>query len=80
MDYDYWLRLGKHYRLWFLDEYLACFRVHPASKGSSSAKSQFDEELEVAKQHVSSQMLLKLHAMHNALSISVYNYVFHVRK
>jgi glycosyltransferase involved in cell wall biosynthesis len=80
MDYDFWLRLGKYYRLWFLNEYLACFRVHPASKGSASAKSQFDEELEVAKQHVPSKTLLKLHAMHNAMSISIYNYVFHTRK
>ncbi len=80
MDYDYWLRLGQHYKLWFLDEYLACFRVHPASKGSSSAKSQFDEQLEVAKQHVSSQLLLKLHAMHNFISVTVYNFVLGLRK
>jgi glycosyltransferase involved in cell wall biosynthesis len=79
MDYDYWLRLGKYYRLWFLDEYLASFRVHPGSKGSSSAKSQFDEELEVARRHVSSHALLKLHAIHSELSIRIYNLVFHTQ-
>jgi glycosyltransferase involved in cell wall biosynthesis len=80
MDYDYWLRLAKHYRLWFLDEYLACFRVHPASKGSSSARSQFGEELEVARRHVTSQTLLRLHAIHSAISAAVYNYILGVRK
>ena len=80
MDYDYWLRLRKHYRLWFLDETLACFRVHPASKGSSSAKSQFDEQLQVARQHVSSHMLLKLHALHNILSVTAYNFALGLRK
>jgi len=80
MDYDYWLRLGQHYQLWFLDETLACFRVHPASKGSSSAKSQFDEQLQVARQHVSSHMLLKLHALHNILSVTAYNFALGLRK
>jgi glycosyltransferase involved in cell wall biosynthesis len=72
MDYDYWLRLGKQYKLWYLDEYLACFRLHPASKGGSSFEAQFEDDMQVARSHIESPTLLKLHEIHNALIVTVY--------
>ena len=79
MDYDYWLRLGKHYRLWFLNEYLAGFRVHPASKGRSSTQAQFAEELQVARQYITSRTVLALHDIHSSLSVAIYHYLFGTR-
>jgi GT2 family glycosyltransferase len=72
MDYDYSLRLGDHYKLWTMDDYLASFRVHPASKGGSSASDQFDEDLEVAKRHVSSPILISLHSLSNQIVVLLY--------
>ncbi len=72
MDYDYWLRLRKRYKLWYLDDYLACFRVHPASKGGSSFEAQFEDDMQVARSHIESPTLLKLHEIHNALIVTVY--------
>lgn len=79
MDYDYWLRLGKHYRLWFLNEYLACFRVHASSKGRSSTQAQFADEVQVARRHVSSRGILALHELHSALSVAIYHNLFGTR-
>jgi glycosyltransferase involved in cell wall biosynthesis len=72
MDYDYSLRVGQHFRLWFLDEYLACFRIHPTSKAGASAHAQFDIDLEIAGRHVSSPLLIRLHALHNAMIVAIY--------
>jgi len=56
MDYDYSLRVGKHYRLNFLSEYLASFRIHPSSKAGSSANAQFDADFAIAQKHVNSPL------------------------
>jgi glycosyltransferase involved in cell wall biosynthesis len=32
MEYDFWLRMGSKYRPGYIDDYLARFRIHPASK------------------------------------------------
>lgn len=74
MDYDYWLRLRKHYRLWILDENLACFRVHATSKGVTSAPAHFEDDLAVARMHISSGLILKLHALHNQLIVFSYRH------
>ena len=72
MDYDYWLRLARHYRLWTVDDYLASFRVHPASKAGSSASAQFDSDLSILRRHADSRLLALLHAAHNAAAVAVY--------
>ena len=72
MDYDYSLRVGKHYKLWVLPRYLARFRVHPTSKAGASAHSQFDADLKIACSHTDSTLLQHLHAWHNSLIIAVY--------
>ncbi len=63
MDYDYWLKLGRLYRPGFIDEYLACFRVHRASKTSSSFKDTFRQELDLARKYSGSRLINALHYM-----------------
>jgi glycosyltransferase involved in cell wall biosynthesis len=79
MDYDYWLRAGRHFRLWFLNAYLARFRVHPNSKAGASANAQFDVDLDIARQYVSSPILLRLHGLHNAMIVAVYDKLLGVK-
>lgn len=61
MDYDYWLRIGKRHPVMVLDDYLAAFRVYTSSKTSSAFLKSFRQELEAAKRHSSSPVLLALH-------------------
>jgi glycosyltransferase involved in cell wall biosynthesis len=75
MDYDYSLRVGRHFALWVIDDYLASFRIHPSSKAGSSANAQFDTDLEIAKKHVSSPVLRGLHALHNAVIVGAYRWL-----
>jgi glycosyltransferase involved in cell wall biosynthesis len=72
MDYDYSLRVGRHFRLWVLPEYLAAFRIHPSSKAGASASAQFDADLDIARRHVTSPVRLGLHAVHNAAIVAIY--------
>jgi GT2 family glycosyltransferase len=72
MDYDFSLRVGKHYKLWVLNDYLASYRIHSSSKAGSSAQAQFCVDLEIAKQYSSSSIIRMLHLFHNALIISIY--------
>lgn len=72
MDYDYSLRVGKRYQLWFINQYLASFRIHPTSKAGASADAQFIADLEILKSHTSAQWIIWLHKLHNCLIIPVY--------
>lgn len=72
MDYDYSLRVGRRFKLWALDDYLAAFRVHPTSKAGSSASAQFDVDLEIVRRYTSSRILVGMHAAHNALAVGAY--------
>lgn len=72
MDYDYSLRVGRLFKLWVLDDYLASYRIHPSSKAGSSAHAQFETDLEIARRYVSSPAYGHLHALHNALIVTVY--------
>jgi len=78
MDYDYWLRVGKHYDLKFLNTYLANFRVHSSSKAGSSANALLDDALCVLKLHESSSIIVGLHKMHDALTVFLYSKLFGV--
>jgi glycosyltransferase involved in cell wall biosynthesis len=75
LDYDYSLRVGRLYRLWVLDSYLASFRIHPASKAGASANAQFDVDLEIARTHVASPILIGLHRLSNAIVVLLYKSV-----
>jgi glycosyltransferase involved in cell wall biosynthesis len=72
MDYDFWLRAGRRHRLWFLEHYLAAFRVYPASKSGSSADVPFEVTLNVARRYVRSPLVLTLHRVHASLATAIY--------
>jgi len=72
MDYDYWLRLGKHYPLHVFDQNLARFRIHCASKSGKAFVEQFEEELRVAARYSSSPLLLWLHRLHRDVTVLFY--------
>jgi len=71
MDYDYSLRVGKLYKLWVINDYLASFRIHAASK-SEQVREHFDEDLLTAKRYTRSNCQIGLHHLHNRLIISSY--------
>jgi glycosyltransferase involved in cell wall biosynthesis len=50
-DYAYWLRIARQYPPLILEDYLACFRVHPASIGGSDPVRQFREERDMAARY-----------------------------
>lgn len=52
MDYDLWLRMGKHAPPLVVDRLLALFRHHATSKSGDFNRRQFDEGYEVALRHV----------------------------
>ncbi|MBI3160216.1 MAG: glycosyltransferase [Chloroflexi bacterium] len=72
LDYDYWLRVSRLHPLRVLDSRLASFRLHRDSKSGAGFVHQFNEEYEVAKRHVSSPALLRLHRSHKWLIQTVY--------
>lgn len=72
MDYDYWLRMWRRYKLYFLDEYLALYRVHSASKAVVSPETQFQIEYDIVRRYTSSKLVLTLHKMHSNLALSFY--------
>jgi len=72
MDYDYWLRLIQNYKLFFLDDYLASYRIHGHSKAVKSPESQFETQWEIIKRYNNSQFTLFLHRMHINLSLYIY--------
>lgn len=80
MDYDYWLRVGRHFRLCVAEEYLASFRVHAMSKAGSSANAQFDADVQIARRYAESPALGRLHAWHNALIVAVYRLLYESSK
>jgi glycosyltransferase involved in cell wall biosynthesis len=73
MDYEYWLRIGKHYRLYSLTDNLAVFRLHYHSKSGKTSCKQFDEQLLVAKTYHPQSLLLMFHRLHNYFSTSIYS-------
>lgn len=72
MDYEYWLRIGKHYQLHVLNKDLARFRIHSGSKSGATAHRQFDEELQVAMSYNKNQFLTGLHRIHLYLTVAIY--------
>jgi len=75
MDYEYWLRIGSRYKLYTYNDYLACFRMHSASKSFRSMKDMFDSQQVVAHHYTSSKVLLGLQVLHNCLIRFFYKYL-----
>lgn len=68
MDYDYWLRISKRYRLYYINEYLARFRIYPSSKTWQSVVSQDKEEEKMVQRYVKSKFLLFMHRSHRFMN------------
>lgn len=75
MDYDYWLRISKIYRLYVIQDYLARFRMHSSSKTVVSALSEWDEELRMVRQYTKSRTLFFLHRLHRFLITKGYQVI-----
>jgi len=71
MDYDYWLRISKIYKLGFIDEYLALFRIHPFSKSTANFEKLLGEGYCVAKKQ-SGFVFSLLHKIHDLGIIAIY--------
>lgn len=71
MDYDYSLRVGQFFRLHVLNDYLAAFRVHPASK-SSLIRDHFNDDLAIARRYSRPRFLSTVHRLHNEMIIMIY--------
>lgn len=73
MDYDYWLRLGKKYRLYAINRPLSLFRLHGSSKSGLHYRKQFDEEIKVLKKNNIPSYNIYLHIIHSTLVLFIYN-------
>lgn len=75
MDYEYWLRTYQKYRPVFIDQYLAGFRVHRASKttGGSHTRKYIEEEKKIITQYSNSKFWLFLNQFHRFLTNSIYS-------
>jgi len=71
MDYDYWLRITRHYKLKFLNQYLAKFRIYPTSITSSNSRAQYADEMRVASRYAS-RVQMFLHKIHAEISCWFY--------
>lgn len=76
MDYDYWLRLWQKYRLYYLDDYLASYRIHEFSKAMVSPETQFEMEYRIASHYSQSKIILSLHKLHSKLALLLYKIFF----
>lgn len=79
MDYDFWLKAWSKYPLYFIDEYLSSYRVHPSSKAVSSPETQFKVEYEIISRYTDSKALLFLHKIHSWLAVKAYR-TFYIHK
>jgi len=74
MDYDYWLRISKHYyELGFIDAYLASFRIHETSKTVAKLSLQLSENYDIVKKYSTAKFLISLHKFHAKIMNCVYN-------
>lgn len=65
MDYDLWLRMGREAKPLILDEVLAQFRIHGASKSGQVNREQFDEQYRVASKYFDGDVISRVaHRFH----------------
>lgn len=75
MDYDYWLRMWQKYKLYFIDSYLASYRIHKDSKAMMSPIKQFEIEYDLSSKYTSNKLILSLHRVHQCLSLLGYKII-----
>jgi len=65
MDYDWWLRIARKFKLKYVDDYWAAFRIHGESKTARLGNEFWKEEREIYRRHggrTVSRRLLRLYA------------------
>ncbi len=72
MDYDYWLRIWQKYKPYYLDDYLAYYRVHQRSKAIISPETQFKVEFDIIRRYTNSKIILSVHKFHSLLALLIY--------
>lgn len=75
MDYDYWLRIAEHHKVYFYNDYLAKFRIYPKSISGSNSKMQFSEEYKVASKY-SKGFIKLISSLHSRISFYIYKTMF----
>lgn len=76
MDYDFWIRIAKKYKLYFIDEYLAAYRVHNKSKAVISPQTQFKAEYMISSKYIDSKVIQVIHKIHYMLALLVYRFFY----
>lgn len=75
MDYDYWLRLAKHYRPHDLKVALSGFRSQANSKSETGRVKLMAEGLVTLKANGASKLELFLHKLHSDFTLFVYKLI-----
>lgn len=76
MDLDYWIRIWQKFDLYYLDDYLAYYRVHTHSKAVSSPETQFQVSSQILRKYTDSKLILGLHTIHDTLALNVYRHIY----
>jgi GT2 family glycosyltransferase len=79
MDYDLWLRLAKAGTPGYINEFLACFRVHGDSISAARFKEQFEEQYRIHQRYDQSWWLLFRHRINIRLIVFIYSIMQKVR-
>lgn len=81
MDYDLWLRMGNAAQPLIIDDLLAKFRLHGASKSGRVDRRQFDEGYEVARRYCDADRVSRIaHRMNVEKIVWAYRILRFVRK
>ena len=75
MDYDLWLRLAKLGEPGYINDNLACFRVHQDSISSRGYKQQFEEQYRIHKKYDQTRYLLLIHWINIRLIVFIYSVI-----
>jgi len=77
MDYDYWLRIAKKYKPFYINKFLANFRWQSESKNSTNYKQAAYETYLTAKRHAGPQDKYPIfrHYLHYLILIVLYRFL-----
>lgn len=72
MDFDLWLRLAKLANPGYIDDDLACFRIHTRSISSRNYKMQFEEQYRIHARYDNNPWRLMKHRVKTRLIVMTY--------
>ena len=73
MDYDLWLRMANLGNPGYINDFLACFRVHGKSISARNYRFQFEEQYSVHRRYDSRKLPLLRHRLMITAIVSVYS-------